>query len=282
VATAQAAAGENRWEPNFRELVEGLGDAVYTLDLEGRFTWGNEAGLSYLGYNLRDYDEFLGKHFLDLLTPASKQVAIEHFSRSLAGEELSPFFEVQAYHRDGRVLDFEIRASDLHYNGELIGRQGVVRNISAIKNLQVEMAETSKRLAQLEERERIMATLYSRFASLTASSSGEDQIRELQRALGSVSAQRLGLIPADVEVLELMALGRTNREIAETVHLSPHTIKDRVGRILRALGAHSRAEATAIAIRQGLITPDPERLPPGPGAENTRSGFAGEDPNRDA
>lgn len=252
-----ALVGENRWEPDFRELVEGLGDAVYTLDLEGRFTWGNEAGLRYLGYDQSDFDEFLGKHFLDLLTPASKTVAIEHFSRSLAGEEISPFFEVQAYHRDGQVLDFEIRASDLFHEGELIGRQGVVRNISAIKQLQAEMAETSKRLAQLEERERIMATLYSRFASLTASSSGEDQIRELQRALGSVSAQRLGLAPGDVEILKLMARGRTNREIAEAVHLSPHTIKDRVGRILRNLGAQSRAEATAIAIRQGLITPEP-------------------------
>ncbi len=260
--------GDYRWEPDFRELVEGLGDAVYTLDLEGRFTWGNEAGLSYLGYDQSDFDEFLGKHFLDLLTPASRTVAIEHFRRSLAGEEISPFFEVQAYHRDGHVLDFEIRASDLHYNGELIGRQGVVRNISAIKQLQAEMAETSKRLSQLEERERIMATLYSRFASLTASSSGDEQIRELQRALGSVSAQRLGLTPADLDVLELMARGRTNREIAEAVHLSPHTIKDRVGRILRALGAHSRAEAAAIAIRQGLIAPNPAADPPGQGGEN--------------
>ncbi|MBN8866427.1 MAG: PAS domain S-box protein [Solirubrobacterales bacterium] len=274
-------AGNSRWEPDFRELVEGLGDAVYTLDLEGRFTWGNEAGLRYLGYDQSDFDEFLGRHFLDLLTPASKQVAIEHFSRGLAGEELSPFFEVQAYHRDGHILDFEIRASDLIHEGELIGRQGVVRNISAIKQLQAEMAETSKRLSQLEERERIMATLYSRFASLTAGASNEDQIVELQRALGTVAAQRLGLASGDVEILELLAAGKTNREIAELVHLSPHTIKDRVGRILRALGAQSRTEATAIAIRRGLVVPDPAG-PPEPGVENPRMGFEGRDANHDA
>lgn len=252
-----AGADENRWEPDFRELVEGLGDAVYTLDLEGRFTWGNEAGLRYLGFDRSNFDDFLGKHFLDLLTPASKTVAIEHFSRSLKGEEISPFFEVQAYHRDGTVLDFEIRASDLYHHGELIGRQGVVRHISAIKQLQAEMAATSKRLAQLEERERIMATLYSRLALVSGGTTSDEQIKELENAVGAAVAQRLGLSEGDLEILEQLALGKTNREIAELVHLSPHTIKDRVGRILRALGAQSRAEATAIAIRQRLIAPAP-------------------------
>lgn len=262
--------GENRWEPNFRELVEGLGDAVYTLDLEGRLTWGNEAGLRYLGYDQSDFDEFLGKHFLDLLTPASKTVAIDHFSRGLAGEEISPFFEVQAYHRDGSVLDFEIRASDLFHDGELIGRQGVVRNISAIKQLQDQVARTSKRLALLEERERIMATLYSRFAALASGATTEDQIRQLEEALGAISARRQGLSEGDLEILGLIAEGKTNREIAEAVHLSPHTIKDRVGRILRSMGASSRAEAAAMAIRGGLV---PETGTPDQGSNTPPSGL---------
>lgn len=263
-------ADENRWEPDFRELVEGLGDAVYTLDLEGRFTWGNEAGLKYLGYEMSDFDEFLGRHFLDLLTEASKQVAIDHFRRGLNGEQISPFFEVQAFHRDGRVLDFEIRASDLFHNGELIGRQGVVRDLSAIKALQDQVAETSERLALLEERERIMVGLYSRFAALASGATSEEQIRQLDDALGQVTAQRYGLNDGDVEILGLIAEGKTNREIAIAVHLSPHTIKDRVGRILRTMGAASRAEAAAMAIRGGLVsqseTPDQGSNPPPIGA----------------
>ena len=242
-----------RWEPDYRELVEGAGDAIYTLDLEGRFTYGNAAGLSYLGYEQSDYDEFLGRHFLDLLTPESKTVALEHFERGLTGNTISPFFEVQAYHRDGRVLDFEIRASDLYRDGELIGRQGFVRNISDIKSLQAQVAETSQRLALLEERERIAKELYNRFAALTASSTTADEMRALEAALTSVTAERFGLGPGDVEILGLLARGMTNREIAEEVHLSPHTVKDRVGRILKAMGATGRAEAVAMAIRNGLI-----------------------------
>lgn len=201
-------AAANRWEPDFRELVEGLGDAVYTLDLEGRFTWGNEAGLRYLGYDQSNFDEFLGKHFLDLLTPASRQVAIDHFQRGLAGESISPFFEVQAYHRDGRVMDFEIRASDLYHDGKLVGRKGVVR--------------------------------------------------DLEQTIGRMTAEDMGLDEVDLRIIALLARGRTNREIADEVHLSPHTIKDRVGRILRSLDATSRAEAAAVAIRRGLVRPDRE------------------------
>lgn len=271
-ATAAAkTASENRWEPDFRELVEGLGDAVYTLDLEGRFTWGNEAGLNYLGYEQKDFDEFLGRHFLDLLTPASKEVAIDHFSRSLAGEEISPFFEVHAYHRDGRVLNFEIRASDLYHDGELIGRQGVVRNISAIKQLQEQVSKTSERLALLEERERIMARLYTRFATLASGLTNEDQMLQLEQALGEISAQKHGLSESDIEILSLIAVGKTNREIAEVVHLSPHTIKDRVGRILKSMGAATRAEAAARAIRDGLVV----EAAPDQGSNTPPSGLAG-------
>lgn len=250
----EAVTRTERWEPDYRELVEKAGDAIYTLDLEGKFTYGNEAGLNYLGYGQADYDEFLGKHFLDLLTPDSKKVALEHFRRGLVGETISPFFEVQAYHRDGRILDFEIRASDLYRDGEMIGRQGFVRNISDMKQLQAKVTETSKRLALMEERERIAAALYNRVAELATSSTSPDEMRAIEAALTSVTAERSGLNPDDLEILGLLAKGRTNREIAEEVHLSPHTVKDRVGRILKALGATGRAEAVATAIHKGLVS----------------------------
>ncbi|HTU14001.1 MAG TPA: PAS domain S-box protein [Solirubrobacterales bacterium] len=255
----EAQTRTERWEPDYRELVEQAGDAIYTLDLEGRLTYGNEAGLRYLGYDPSEYDELLGKHFLDLLTPASQQVALEHFRRGLTGETISPFFEVQAYHRDGHLLDFEIRASDLRRDGELIGRQGFVRSISDIKQLQAKVVETSQRLALMEERERIAAGLYNRVADLAATSDTADEIRALEAALTSVTAERFGLNGGDIEVLELLAKGRTNREIAEAVHLSPHTVKDRVGRILKALGVTGRAEAVAVAIQKGLVG---GRIPP--------------------
>jgi DNA-binding NarL/FixJ family response regulator len=45
------------------------------------------------------------------------------------------------------------------------------------------------------------------------------------------------------EVLTQLAAGRSNRDIAAALHLSPDTVKTHVARILRKLGASNRAEA---------------------------------------
>ena len=56
------------------------------------------------------------------------------------------------------------------------------------------------------------------------------------------------------EVLDLVAGGATNREIAERLFLSPHTIKEHTSSLYRKLGVRNRAEATQKAQRLGLIS----------------------------
>jgi len=56
----------------------------------------------------------------------------------------------------------------------------------------------------------------------------------------------------EVEVLELVSLGLQNAEIAERLFVSPKTVDHHVSAILRKLGARSRAEASAEAVRLGL------------------------------
>lgn len=56
------------------------------------------------------------------------------------------------------------------------------------------------------------------------------------------------------EVLTLIASGATNREIAERLFLSPHTVKEHASALYRKLGVKNRAEATRRAERLGLTT----------------------------
>jgi DNA-binding NarL/FixJ family response regulator len=56
------------------------------------------------------------------------------------------------------------------------------------------------------------------------------------------------------EVLEAIASGATNREIAGTLYLSPHTIKEHTSSLYRKLGVRNRAEAVQKAQRIGLIS----------------------------
>jgi two-component system NarL family response regulator len=57
----------------------------------------------------------------------------------------------------------------------------------------------------------------------------------------------------ELEVLEHMALGKSNKEIGHHLYLSEHTVKNYVKVILRKLNAASRTEATATAVERGLV-----------------------------
>jgi PAS domain S-box-containing protein len=148
-------------EPDYREIVERIGDMIYTLDLEGNFTYLNSAGLALMGFS--SADELLGRHFTSVLTPRSAAVASDHFARGLGMTESTPFFEVQVVRSDGQLVDVEVRAGNLHGDdGELVGRQGVARDISALKALQAQVAEKSERIALIEGQTRVAMDLYRR------------------------------------------------------------------------------------------------------------------------
>lgn len=87
---------------------------------------------------------------------------------------------------------------------------------------------------------------------------------DILRALRAVGLGRTVFAPApetpstaltdrERHVLDLLATGATNREIASDVHLSPHTVKEHVSSLYRKLGARNRADAVQRAQRFGLL-----------------------------
>jgi DNA-binding NarL/FixJ family response regulator len=62
------------------------------------------------------------------------------------------------------------------------------------------------------------------------------------------------LTPRECEVLCLIAGGLTNREIAQRLDLSVKTVMHHTTAIYRKLAVRGRAEATAFAYRNGLVT----------------------------
>ncbi|TRO57212.1 MULTISPECIES: LuxR C-terminal-related transcriptional regulator [unclassified Streptomyces] len=77
-----------------------------------------------------------------------------------------------------------------------------------------------------------------------------------------------GLSPRELEVLTRAARGQTNQAVAQALFLSPRTVHSHIEHLLRKTGCASRAEATALAVRDGVLRPTPqdvehfvERLP---------------------
>lgn len=65
----------------------------------------------------------------------------------------------------------------------------------------------------------------------------------------------LGLTDREREVLELLAAGRSNPQIAAALFISAKTASVHVSNILGKLGVTSRVEAAAVAHRLGVLSP---------------------------
>jgi DNA-binding NarL/FixJ family response regulator len=76
--------------------------------------------------------------------------------------------------------------------------------------------------------------------------------RGSDRAAGS-GLPDMALTRREVEVLALLADGRTNRQIADTLFISESTASVHVSNILGKLGVSGRTEAAAVALRGGLV-----------------------------
>jgi NarL family two-component system response regulator LiaR len=70
------------------------------------------------------------------------------------------------------------------------------------------------------------------------------------------SATSDDLTPRETEVLRQVALGLSNREIAQALDIGEETVKTHVGNVLSKLGALNRAQATVQAIKRGLVSLD--------------------------
>ncbi len=112
-------------------------------------------------------------------------------------------------------------------------------------------------------------------AGFISKSSGLDElvsaVRSAARGDAVVSPQLLGrllsrmrrevqgvghdLTEREREILGLLAKGLTNVAISEQLFLSVHTVRNHIANLSAKLGAHSKLEALAIAVREGLVEP---------------------------
>jgi DNA-binding NarL/FixJ family response regulator len=103
-------------------------------------------------------------------------------------------------------------------------------------------------------------------AYLTKDASGEELLNAIQnvdrdlRYLPRVALDRLAermpsveLTPRESEVLVCITQGRSNREIAEQLHIAEKTVRIHVSSVLDKMGARDRTQATIYALQRGLV-----------------------------
>lgn len=80
-------------------------------------------------------------------------------------------------------------------------------------------------------------------------------------AMRSVSSRpdRAQLSRRELEVLHHLAAGSDTESVAAALGISPHTVRNHVGKVMLRLGVHSRLEAVSEAVRRGVIAPPTPR-----------------------
>ncbi len=99
-------------------------------------------------------------------------------------------------------------------------------------------------------------------AAVRGAAAGESLIsppllaRLLPRLRGGGSPPQPLLTDREHDVLRLLAQGLSNADIAASMVVSVHTVRNHVANISTKLGAHSKLEVLSIAMRQGLVSSD--------------------------
>jgi DNA-binding NarL/FixJ family response regulator len=82
---------------------------------------------------------------------------------------------------------------------------------------------------------------------------GPGVLETLRTPSGRSTASTADLTDRQRQVLQLVAGGRTNREIAKLLNLSVKTVQFHRCQIMRKFGVHSAVKLTALAVREGLV-----------------------------
>ena len=96
-------------------------------------------------------------------------------------------------------------------------------------------------------------------AGVRAAAQGESVVspkllaRLLPRLHRQPGSSRTSLTDRERDILDLLAGGLSNADIAARLTLSVHTVRNHVANLSAKLGAHSKLEALAIAVREGLV-----------------------------
>lgn len=80
-----------------------------------------------------------------------------------------------------------------------------------------------------------------------------EDLTSLRAATPAARPEQYGLTQRQLEILRLLAAGRSTSEIAEALHISKTTVRNHIAHLLAVLGVHTRIQAIMTGTRLGLI-----------------------------
>jgi PAS domain S-box-containing protein len=135
-------------EERFRAIFEGSLDAIFLAAPDtGRILDANPAAEELL---LREQDEIVGLHYLDLLPPERREIYEKAYNRLLEEEEQTKPFEAEILRSDGALVPVEILGQLIQIDGIPV-LHGVLRDISERRRMDQELLDSEEQFRTLAE-----------------------------------------------------------------------------------------------------------------------------------
>jgi PAS domain S-box-containing protein len=180
---------------------------------KGTIVDGNQAFAGMFGYEL---PEAIGMYVLDFVADESCDLVLQH----IASKYAEPF-EFTGLRKDGLAFPVEVRGRAIPYQGKMVTVAGL-RDLTERKRMEEALQKAREELESRAEHAMRRGNPYSL------------SFRELT-------------------VLYLIAAGRSDKEIAYQLGISPRTASKHVENILQKMGVASRTKASVQAVRGGLL-----------------------------
>ncbi len=142
----QAEEALRESEEKYRALVENINEVIYTLDLDGRFTFVSPVVERLSAYKMED---LLGRRFTDFVHPGDLPSLLESYHRTMRGE-IEPF-EYRIFDKNGQVRYIRSSSRLIIKDAAVAGISGVMSDVTARKNAEVALRESEERYRDLVE-----------------------------------------------------------------------------------------------------------------------------------
>ena len=207
-------------EERFRHLYTATPAMLHAIDREGRIVSVSDRWLEVLGY---DRSEVIGRPSVEFLTEASRryaeEVALPDFWKRGAARDI-PY---QFVRKDGEIVDVLLSAiAERDKEGNRYSTLAVLTDITEQKRLEEQLQSAREELEGKVERQMVRKNPY-------------------------------GLTFRELTILHPLAAGRSDKEIAAELVISPLTVQKHVSNILGKMDASSRTAAATRALREGLL-----------------------------
>ena len=194
----------------------------------------NQAFLQITGWT---YEEVVGRKPVDLELWESAAVRRD-VERRLTETGAFRGHDLKLKARDGRLIDCLVSAETVTINGQPCVLS-VFQDISERKRTETELITAIE--AAMQDSTWLSRNIMDKLAALRSSQTPAD-------GRSKVTAE---LTPREREVIGLIARGKSDGAIAETLSLSRNTVRNHVARLYAKIGAHNRGEAIVWARERG-------------------------------